>query len=93
MSQVAAIPPVGQAHIAAQPSSAHSIPSPGLKSDILHGKTGFKSRNLPLHRISCSLRSFVLGIFHPCSELAHCLLYNIIPKKSSVFLNFFENFS
>ena len=27
--------------------------SPGLKSDILHGKTGFISRNLPLHRISC----------------------------------------
>jgi len=41
--------------------TAHPYCSPGLKSDILHGKTipGWNSataRNLPLHRISCSLR-------------------------------------
>ena len=29
--------------------------SPGLKSDILHGKTGCKSRNLPLQRISVAV--------------------------------------
>ena len=31
------------------------IPSPGFKSDILHGKTGRIGRNLPLHRISVAV--------------------------------------
>ncbi|MBQ5840789.1 MAG: hypothetical protein IIW40_02420 [Clostridia bacterium] len=39
-TQVKQNTPVGQAHLLLLPMSAHSIPSPGLKSDILHGKTG-----------------------------------------------------
>ncbi len=40
------------------------IVSPGLKSDILHGKTDRFGRNLPLQRISCS-RRLQTGRLHP----------------------------
>ena len=50
--------------------------SPGLKSDILHGKTGCTSRNLPLHRISC--RSLAQSFYH------------VFPQIASLFFSFLQ---
>ena len=44
----------GNSFLSASPHYSHIL-SPGLKSDILHGKTGIFCRNLPLQRISVAV--------------------------------------
>ena len=65
-------------HRAKRARGKPNISSPGLKSDILCGKTGHTGRNLPLHRISCAVT----------------LDYNTtFARKLQVFFSFFcENF-
>ena len=73
------------------PAAARSsILSPGLKSDILSGKTGSESRNLPRHRISCSLHAEKRA-YRPL--FAAC--WTIIPHprgKCKSFFGIFANF-
>ena len=62
--------------------------SPGLKSDILRGKTGHTGRNLPHHRISCSRLPAVLK-GHNIPFFAHACLNSIlhIRKKCKRFFS------
>ena len=66
--------------------------SPGLKSDILSGKTGHTGRNLPLHRISCSLRTEPENARnHPPVTVTLDYITLSEGKKQGFSLNFFKN--
>lgn len=60
-----------------------NILSPGLKSDILHGKTSIKCRNLPLQRIS----SAVLLVYNTILLTENQAFFSFFCKKIQ---NFFQ---
>lgn len=66
--------------------------SPGLKSDILSGKTGVTRRNLPRHRISCSLEPRIWAEFTHSSQSRLIILLQKC-KNCKHFFHFFNFFS
>ena len=68
------------------------LSSPGLKSDILHGKTDRFGRNLPLQRISCSLQTLDKGAFHPYFHACLMSILCFLQKIKSFFVIFSEFF-